>query len=172
MSPLHNILGEDGEVLTIMSLLKPAETGEGTEKPLGEMTLQEAIERIYDIAGREGRAQLVLSLRRTLGEFTSEEDVTVAELSGELLLLAGQDGSARVVLRRLTVADEPGEEDPAEDQEDTTSGGFRDALHRFVAALRGLFNVAGEDGQQLTILSLLVKQPPGPGGPSGPSGGM
>ena len=157
MSPqLHNILGEDGEVLTILSLLQPAETA--ADKPLGEMSLQEAIQRIYDIAGDEGRAQLVLSLRRTLGDaatdaFTSDEDVTVADLSGELLELA--DADSRVVLRRLTVADQPAD-DEIETDEDSAGGGFRDALHRFIAALRHLFNIAGEDGQQLTILSLLV----------------
>lgn len=162
MSPsLHNILGEDGEQLTILSLLKPPDSP-AAETPLGEMTLQEAIQRIYDIAGDEGRAQLVLSLRRTFGDaatdaFTTDQDVTVAALSSELLQLAGQD--TPVVLRRLTVDDEP-DDDGSEDQGADPTGGFRDALHRFVQALRNLFNAAGDDGEQLTILSLLVRQPP------------
>ncbi len=166
MSPkLHNILGDDGEVLTILSLLQAPDRPDGAaDKPLGDMTLQEAIQRIYDIAGQEGRAQLVLSLRRSLGDastdaFTTDQDVDVADLSAELLQLAGQDANAPVVLRRMTVADEP-DDDGSEDQGDDGTGGFRDALHRFVQALRSLFNAAGEDGEQLTILSLLVRQPP------------
>ncbi|HVX21997.1 MAG TPA: hypothetical protein VHB02_11660 [Acidimicrobiales bacterium] len=185
MSPqLHNIFGEDGEVLTILSLLQQPEraagqvaagqaaeagAGRAEDRPLGEMTLHEAILRIYDIAGEEGRAQLVLSLRRTFGDaatdaFTADQNVTVAELSAELLALGRHD--TPVVLQRMTAADEP-EDDGAEDQGDDTTGGFRDALHRFVQALRNLFNAAGEDGEQLTILSLLVRQPP-PASAAGP----
>ena len=159
---LHHILGEDGEVLTIMSLLQPAQRA--TDQPLGEMTLQEAIQRIYDIAGDEGRAQLVLSLRRTLttDAFSTEEDVTVSALSDQLLQLAGENPDVPVVLSCMTQDDEPVDDD---DEDDDDNGGFVDALHRFAQALRNLFNAGGDDGEPLTVLSLLVRQPTEPGQP-------
>ncbi len=169
MSPsLHNILGEDGEVLTIVSLLKPPEASRLAEKPLGEMTLQEAIERIYEIAGEDGRANLVLSLRRAFDDpasdaFTSDEDVAVADLSTELYRSVNDKRDARVVLRKLTVADEPEMGDEDDDDGEGGPGPIREAIHGFIEALRRLFNIAGEEGAPLTILSLLVRQQPAEG---------
>jgi hypothetical protein len=163
--PFYRVLGEDGEMLTILSLLGPP-PADAPQQELGEMSLQDAVARIYEIAGPTKRAGLVLSLRRAFHDpdtdaFTSEEDVPVQDVSDRLRTLVGDRANAMVVLNRLSVEDEARfqapDEQGEEDEDEGGTGPIREAWHRFLEALRHLFNIAGEDGQPLTILSILVR---------------
>ena len=171
MSPSwRNIFGEDGQMLTVLSLLGPDEHRRWSDAT-GEMTVAEAARRISELAGEDGRADVVLSIRRQVdpdGEvFRRYENVALADVGERLLAEAGDPG-ATVVLDRLSAADEERfEVSVGSEPDEHAPGPLHDAVHRFVEALRHLFNIAGEDGEPLTVLSLLVRQPDGSGAGTG-----
>ena len=164
MSPsLRNILGEDGEALTVLSLLEGPKKG-AAAPPQGEMSLEQATERIAASAGEDARVVTVLSLCRESRDpdgdaFWSEHDVPVREACDLLRRQVGHGANPTVVLEWLSAEDQRRLEQQAAAPDDGP-GPVREAVQRFVEALRRLFNAAGEDGQPLTILSLLVRQEP------------
>jgi len=146
---LHNKLGENGQALTVLSLLEgPAYDG-SREEISG--SLRDVSEHLRAMAGGND-AELVnmYSVYPNEGgslEFLALELVPLRQAIQRINQIngAGNDDAATV----LSVVDES--DDGPDDGEETVSQPFshlRDAL-------RNLFNRAGENGQSLTVLSLL-----------------
>lgn len=174
MSPLslrqlHNVFGEDDDVLTILSLLphKPVASGDGGdradaeelswERPV-EMSLHDVEAWLYRIVGEDGKIRRDVSIARAGGqpEFHSFEDSPVQEVVRRLYEVAGNDDMATLTI--VTSEDEPSGESPDDESPDdgTLLG---EVFRRFIDAARGLFNIAGDDGEPLTVLSILVHHP-------------
>ena len=63
MAGWHNALGEDGQRLTILSVL-PRSTPDAKAPELDrELSLREAIDEMFRIAGEDGHASVVLDVR-------------------------------------------------------------------------------------------------------------
>jgi hypothetical protein len=146
---LHNKLGESGQALTVLSLLEgPAYAG-SREDISG--SLHDVSERLRALAGGND-AELVnmYSVYPNEGgslEFLALELVPLRQAIQRINQIngAGSEDADTV----LSVVD--GSDDGLDDAEETVSQPFshlRDAL-------RNLFNRAGENGQSLTVLSLL-----------------
>jgi hypothetical protein len=164
---LHNIFGEDDEALTILSLLRrtdedQSQEGEEHGAPArvadieAELPLRDAVAWLYRLAGKDGRISRSVSLVRAGAaplELVSSDDVPVQEVAERLYGLAGNNPEALTRISLVT----PDDPDSGNGKDETEGLQLSDVFHRFIEAVRGLFNLAGEDGQPLTILSLLVR---------------
>jgi hypothetical protein len=146
---LHNKLGENGQALTVLSLLEgPAYAG-SREDVSG--SLHDVSERLRAMAGGND-AELVsmYSVYPNEGgslEFLALELVPLRQAIQRINQIngAGSDDAATV----LSVVESPDDGlDESEEPVNQTFSHLRDAL-------RNLFNRAGENGQSLTVLSLL-----------------
>jgi hypothetical protein len=163
---LHNKLGENGQALTVLSLLEGPEFAGSKEELSG--SLSDVSQRLRELAGGD-ETELVsmYSVYPNDGgslEFLALELVPlrlaiqrINEINGR-----GRGEQARTVLRVIDGNDDDGL-DQAEDELDS-DGPVSQAVTRLRDAMRGLFNRAGENGQPLTVLSLLSEpdQPPLP----------
>ena len=181
MSPWHNKFGENGQRLTILSVLPRAEPAATDLGPRRELSLHQAIEVLYGIAGEDGAAGSLLSV--TIGsdeeaEFTTEENVPIRDVAMQLYMTFGPDGDAPTILRVLGPDDDPfdvGEEsdsevaeapsdvglvrsavDSAVDAAVETADGLLSPLRRLREAVHQLFGGSAEEGIPPTVLSLLV----------------
>jgi len=166
MSGWHNRLGADGQRLTILSLLANAETLDGQDVPEGHLSLQEALDELFRLAGADGSARVVLYLADP-GEddpqFTSEENVALRDLAARLYQAFGDDGQTPCVLRRLSpdevrVAASSGSDDP--EAGDDAAHGPLAALGRLREAVYRTFGGSVPADQPPTVLSLLVGPKP------------
>jgi hypothetical protein len=145
---LHNRLGESGESLTVLSLLKPL----GDDAPLNdtEGDFLEITERLRTLAGDDAEVVDMYSVYPNEGgslEFLALELVPLRQAIEELRRNARSDDRGRAVLRKVRSSDEIDEPEEPGNQ----------ALGHLREAIRKLFNRAGENGEQLTVLSLLSK---------------
>jgi hypothetical protein len=169
MARWHNALGEDGQRLTILSVL-PRTNHDPKALELGrEISLREAIDELFRIAGEDGHANVVLDVR-TIGrdepDFTTEQNVPLRELAERLYGSFGTDGESASVLRILSPGDDPfggiGEKGSASDTEDAETGPLA-ALRRLREAVHRLFGGSVEQGPPPTVLSLLIEPSAGHG---------
>ena len=176
---LHNLLGEDGDVLTVLSLLpkkSPEDAAEAVRAALSrldesviEVPLYEAAAWLYLVAGEDGRVPRSLSLVRSPegpAELIANEDSPVKEVVERMYAIAHDNSEAPTRISIVTVDDDGAADDPPPDDDSDGGHSLAGVVHRFVDAVRGLFNIAGEDGEPLTIVSLLVRRTP-PGGAQG-----
>jgi hypothetical protein len=145
---LHDKLGENGQALTVLSLLEGPEYAGSREDISG--SLHDVNERLRAMAGGND-AELVsmYSVYPNEGgslEFLALELVPLRQAIQRINQIngAGRDDATTV----LSVVDRP---DALED----TEGPVSQAFSHLRDALRNLFNRAGENGQALTVLSLL-----------------
>jgi hypothetical protein len=145
---LHNRLGENGESLTILNLLKHPKGLRADEEMEGDLT--EVSERLRVLAGDDTEMVNMYSVypndRGSL-EFLAVELVPLRQAIERMRELPGNQAGRRTV---LSVLDPSSDGDV--DESDVISGG---AFAHLRDTLRGLFNRAGENGQPLTLLSLL-----------------
>jgi hypothetical protein len=162
MSSWHNALGEDGQRLTILSVLPRASsnlTGAGQD---AELSLREAIDELFRIAGEDGHAGVVLNVT-VQGpdgpEFTTEENVSLRDLADRLYGSYGADGGSASYLRVLTPEDDPwgwfNEPEPASDETDAGRSPLA-ALRRLREAVHRLYGGSVDQEVPPTVLSLLV----------------
>lgn len=164
MAGWHNALGEDGQCLTILSVL-PRSTPDARVPDLDrELSLREAINEIFRIAGEDGHARVLLDVT-TLGrdepDFTTEQNVPLRELAERLYGTFGSDGKSASKLRILKPDDDPlsfvasGSTDTQEAESGPIAAlrRLRDAVHRLFGSLAG-------EGPRPTILRLLVAPSP------------
>jgi len=156
MAKWHNALGEGGQRLTILSLLSPVDLDRAPFDANRELSLREAIDEIFRIAGQDGKANVVLDVTTRDGDgtdFTSEDNVSLQDLAARLYGSLGADGESASMLRILRPGDDPlGEFSDVEDGETSPLG----ALRRFREAVHHLFGGSAEAGTPPTVLSLLV----------------
>jgi hypothetical protein len=144
----HNRLGENGESLTILNLLNHPNGLQPDEEMEGDLT--EVSERLRILAGDDTEMVNMYSVYPNDGgslEFLAVELVPLRQAIERMRQLAGNQGGRRTV---LSVLDPSSGEDG--DESDMISVG---AFAHLRDTLRGLFNRAGENGQPLTLLSLL-----------------
>jgi hypothetical protein len=174
MGRWHNILGENGQRLTILSLLAHPGGEPPGALPTGELTLQQAVDEIFRLAGDDGEAQVVLSVTdENDGSFLSEEHVPLQDLVDRLYAAYGDDDEA--VLRFLGPGDDPlsdgrpGDHDEVGDPDDDLGIGPLATLRRLRETVHQLFGGSAEEGVPPTVLSLLVgpkrPDPPAPDHP-------
>ncbi len=181
MPSWHNRFGENGQRLTILSLLARADPDASDPAPGGDLSLDQALQALYRIAGEDAAAGVLLSvtIRGDEGaEFTSQENVPLRELATQLYATFGPEGKAPTVLRVLGPDDDPfdvGAAPDAEVAEETSDAGpvratvdsaldtahdTADAalspLRRLREAVHQLFGGSAEEGIPPTVLSLLV----------------
>ena len=162
MTSWHNALGEDGQRLTILSVLPRATPDPAATKLDRELSLREAIDEIFRIAGEDGAASVVLDVTTAAGEelFSSEENVPLRELAARLYGSFGVDGGSASVLRILEPGDDPfgglTANGSSSETEDDGRSGLLAGLRRFREAVHRLFGGSAEEGPPPTILSLLV----------------
>ncbi len=162
MSRWHNILGEDGQRLTILSVL-PRVPPDPTMRAFdGELSLREAIDELFRIAGEDGQARIVLDVSvrdDDEPQFTTEENLSLRELADRLYGSFGSDGRSSAVLRTLNPGDDPFGQvtasDPADPADDPDRGPLA-ALRRLREAVHRLFGGSAEEETPPTVLSLLV----------------
>ena len=148
---LHNRLGEHGESLTVLSLLQPLPGLNPDEDTEGDLT--DISQRLRELAGSDTDIVNMYSVYPNGGgslEFLSLELVPLHEALERMQQLSGEQPGRRNVLSVLN---------PAEDM-DESGGPISGALAHLRDALRRLFNVAGENGQPLTLLSVLSEPEP------------
>jgi hypothetical protein len=107
MSRWHNILGENGQRLTILSVLP--RVAPDLESQV-ELSLREAIDELFRIAGEDGHARVVLDVRvhgDDEPQLTTEENLSLRELADRLYRSFGPDGDSVAVLRTLGPGDDP-----------------------------------------------------------------
>ncbi|HEX3794726.1 MAG TPA: hypothetical protein VHV57_09525 [Acidimicrobiales bacterium] len=143
---LYKGLGEKGESLTILSLLRPPAGLNDDEELEGDLT--DISQRLRDLTGDDSEMVNMYSVYPNEGgslEFLSLELVPLRQAIERMQQLPGNQNGRRTVLSVL---------DPSSDGDDSeeSAGG---AFTHLRDALRGLFNRAGENGQPLTLLSLL-----------------
>ena len=146
---LHNKLGENGEALTVLSLLEgPAFAG---SKDDVSGRLSDVGARLRQMAGgNESELVNMYSVYPGGGgslEFLALELVPLRQAIQRINEINGRSGDVEVVLSFLDAPDE------IEDADGSPSN----AITRLRDAMRGLFNRAGENGQPLTVLSLLSR---------------
>jgi hypothetical protein len=158
---LHNRLGENGQALTVLSLLEGPEFVGPREDVSG--SLSEVSLRLREMAG--GNDTELVSMFSVYPnengslEFLALERVPLAQAISRINEINGRGsgGGAHTLLR---VVDRADADDDTEGSDDGLDDGLADghvnqAVARLRDALRGLFNRAGENGQPLTVLSLL-----------------
>jgi hypothetical protein len=148
---LHNKLGEHGQALTVLSLLEGPEYAGSREDISG--SLHDVAERLRAMAGGND-AELVsmYSVYPNEGgslEFLALELVPLRQAIARINQINGAGSDDAETL--LSVVDRP--DDDVEDGD--TEGSVSQAFSHLRDALRNLFNRAGENGQSLTVLSLL-----------------
>jgi hypothetical protein len=149
---LHNKLGESGQALTVLSLLEGPEYAGPREAVSGSWG--DVGQRLRDMAGGND-AELVsmYSVYPSEGgslEFLALELVPLRQAIQRINQINGGSDDAPTVLSVVDRADELNEAD----------GPLSLAVTHLRDALRGLFNRAGENGQSLTVLSLLSHPAP------------
>ncbi len=164
MGKWHNALGEGGQRLTILSILSPAAPDPAAIEVDRELSLREAIDEIFRLAGDDGRASVVLNVT-TIGrdepDFTTEQDVPLRELAERLYGSFGSDGASASVLRILKPGDDPfggPSVDGSSDDTDDSGSGPLAAIRRLREAVHRLFGGSADQGFPPTVLSLLVGQ--------------
>lgn len=168
MSSWHNRLGENGQRLTILSVLPRDPSVDEALRAANELSLRQAIDELFRIAGEDGRAD-VLMLSASEGadhlDTVIEEQISLRDLADRLYAAFGEDGLARSALRVLGPDDDPlallgmSEESSADDDKDS---GPLAAIRRFREAVYRLFGGSAEQGVPPTVLSLLVDHPAAP----------
>jgi hypothetical protein len=164
MAKWHNALGEGGQRLTILSILSPAAPNPAALEFDRELSLREAIDEIFRLAGDDGKASVVLNVT-TIGrdepDFTTEQDVPLRELAERLYGSFGSDGASASVLRILRPGDDPfgGSADGSPGDTDDSGGGPLAAIRRLREAVHRLFGGSADQGFPPTVLSLLVGPP-------------
>jgi hypothetical protein len=164
LKDLHNRLGENGEALTLLSLLDGPEF-EGADEPITG-TLREISERLRVMAG--GDDTRVVSMYSLYPgdngslEFLALELLPLRQAIEQINQINRGASDAPTVMRVIGL-----DEDDAVDSESDESAAAEDgagAVGHAVASLRdalsGLFHRAGENGQALTVLSLLSQPAP------------
>jgi hypothetical protein len=145
---LHNKLGENGQALTVLSLLEGREYS-GAEDISG--SLRDVSQRLRDIAGGDETELVsmysVYPNQQGSLEFLALELVPLRQAIQRINQINGGRDDTQTVLRVLDGTDEL---DEAE-----SDGPKNHALTRLRDTMRSLFNRAGENGQPLTVLSLL-----------------
>ncbi len=164
MSRWHNKLGEGGQRLTILSVLARVPLADTQQRSDAEVSLQQAIDELFRIAGEDGHARTVLDVRLQDGlepEFTTEENLSVRELADRIYESYGADGQSTSVLRVLGPDDDPfAQFAPAEPSNTDPERGPLAALRRLREAVHRLFGGSAEEGIPPTVLSLLVAAKP------------
>ena len=138
----HNRLGENGVSLTVLSLLRPHPDLDGSASS-GD--LRSVSQRLLEMAGEDELVDMYSVYPDAGGalEFQALELVPLHEAIEQLRRIGIENASTE--LRIFSPGDELDEQ----------PGSVNQALVRFRDALRQLFNRAGENGQELTLLSLL-----------------
>jgi hypothetical protein len=158
------MLGEDGQRLTILSVLPRVPPDVRTEVADAELSLREAIDQLFRIAGEDGQARVVLDVRVRADdqpEFTTEQNLSLRELADRLYGSFGSEGQATAVLRTLSPDDELFGQITAPDQTGAEDDrGPLAALRRLREAAHRLFGGSAEEGTPPTVLSLLVNPTP------------
>jgi hypothetical protein len=151
---LHNRLGENGRALTVLSLLEGPEFVGPREDVSGSLT--EVSRHLREMAG--GNDTELVSMYSVYPnesgalEFLALERVPLAQALARINEINGRGrGGGHTLLQVVDRAD-----DDADDSNDAEGDGpTNQAISRLRDVLRGLFNRAGENGQPLTVLSLL-----------------
>ncbi len=163
MSTWHNKFGENGQRLTILSLLSPMPAD---AKPLelgGEISLREAIDEIFRLGGKDGEALFVLDVTGKDGDgpdFSVQEHVSLRELAERLYGSYGAEGERASVLRLVQPGDdvfdgwESGTDDEPGEGSDSQDSPSR--LQRFREAVHRLFGGSADQGVPPTVVGLLV----------------
>lgn len=162
MTSWHNSLGENGQRLTILSVLPRTPLTPGEIQAASELSLGQAIDELFRIAGEDGRARVITLDVTSQDEepvFLAEEEVSLRDLADRLYGSFGDDGQSSTVLRVLGPDDDPLgwlTTGGAGSAEDDTGRGPLAALRRFREAVHRLFGGSAEEGIPPTVLSLLV----------------
>jgi hypothetical protein len=137
----HNILGERGQRLTILSLLPSVTAGAGEveEVPVGELP-----GRIYQIAGGDGGDILASVTIGETGEVTTSDRQALHSLVDELVDIAEREGAERAEIHYLV------SEDDAEDGDGSTAA---EAVERLLAAARS-------SDQSVAVLGVVLRRDP------------
>ncbi len=122
---LQNLLGEDDDVLTVLSLLpkkNPDDAGAGVRAALSrlnegvvEVPLYEAAAWLYLVAGEDGRVPHSLSLVRSPGgpaEFIANEDSPVKEVVERMYSIAHDNAEAPTRISIVTTDGDERDDDP------------------------------------------------------------
>jgi hypothetical protein len=144
---LHQVLGEHGESLTVLSLLSRPPGLDADEEFEGDLSV--ISQRVRDLAGDDAQAVNMYSVYHGDSgalEFLSLEQVPLRQAMARLGQFPGLESGHRTVLSVL---------DPSNDEGEQWDGPTGGAFAHLRDALRSLFNRAGENGQPLTLLSLL-----------------
>jgi hypothetical protein len=145
---LHNKLGENGRALTVLSLLE-GRPYMGPEDISG--SLRDVSQHLRDIAGGDENELVsmysVYPNQEGSLEFLALELVPLRQAIQRINQINGGSEDAPTVLRVVDGSD------ALEDAE--AEGAMSQAMTRLRETMRGLFNRAGENGQPLTVLSLL-----------------
>jgi hypothetical protein len=164
---LHNKLGENGQALTVLSLLHGPPLA-GPESGDISGSLRDVSQRLRDLAGGD-ETELVnmYSVYPNDGgslEFLALELVPLGQAIQRINQLNGGRDDAPTVLSVVDQSDQDSDDGAPDGPADGVGGvdgadgphrAGSQALTRLREAIRGLFNRAGENGQPLTVLSLL-----------------
>jgi hypothetical protein len=161
MTSWHNSLGEDGQRLTILSVLPLTPLTPAEIQAASELSLGQAIDELFRIVGEDGRARVITLNVMSQGEepvFLAEEEVSLRDLADRLYGSFGSDGLSSTVLRVLGPDDDPlgwlATIDAGTAEDDAGRGPLA-ALLRFREAVHQLFGGSAEEGIPPTVLSLL-----------------
>jgi hypothetical protein len=146
---LHNKLGEKGQALTVLSLLEGPDYVAAGETVSG--SLRDVSERLRQMTGgNDTELVSMYSVYPSEGgslEFLALELVPLRQAIQRINEINGRGGNGDV-RTVLSVLDR-------QDELDDSDGAGPSAIGRLRDTLRSLFNRAGENGQSLTVLSLL-----------------
>lgn len=173
MTSWHKRLGEDGERLTILSVLPRVELSDAELLAARELPLREAIDELFRIAGDDEQAMVVVLRPSDAASGVAEptvEQISLRDLADRLYGSFGHDGETPSRLRILGPDDDPlgaidvtGDADGADGahadgavEPDDADSGVLGALRRFREAVHRLFGGSAEQGAPPTVLSLLV----------------
>jgi hypothetical protein len=167
MGWLQNALGENGQRLTILSVLPRTDGVSALPDAASTMSLQEAVDEIFRICGEDGEARSVLTFahgQESDPQFTSEENIALRDLALRLYESFGDGATVSTTLGVLDPNDElfgTAEEagsltSGSDNSHDDSSSGPLDALRRFREAVYRLFGGSVEEEVTPTVLALLV----------------
>jgi hypothetical protein len=161
MASWHNSLGENGQRLTILSVLPRVQLSDGNVGA-DEMSLREAVDELFRIAGEDGQAQVLMLTTSGEGQeyaVSVEEQISLKDLADQLYESFGRDGRSRSKLQILSANDDPllglARADVVGGNDGESNGPFA-ALRRFRESFHRLFGGSAEQGIPPTVLSLLV----------------